>query len=212
MFIKRVILTAVVCTLTCAALPAAGVVVLYQASAVYSGFTPQGPGPWVTVQLDDGDGQGTVEMTLSAGDLPGSEFVSDWYLQLRSDLNPQNLVFSTPVKVGSFTAPTISLGHDQFKAGPMGSFDINLAFETAGSGGGSKRFTSGDSLSYTITGIPTLTANSFCETSSQGSQPMAAHVQAISPGNNSGWVTVPEPVSLSLLALGCVLGVRRRAA
>lgn len=212
MLARRIVIGVALCILACNKLPAAGVVIFYQASAVYSGFTPQGPAPWVTVKLDDGGGQGSVEMTLSATSLPGSEFISDFYLQLNPSLDPRNLVFSAPTKVGSFTAPTISLGHDKFKAGPMDGFDIELSFATSGSNGGSKRFSGGESVTYTIQGISTLTADSFHETGSCAGQPFAAHVQGITACGKSAWVTVPEPASLSLLVLACVATLRRRTA
>ena len=59
-----------------------------------------------------------------------------------------------------------------------------------------------------------LTANSFNFLSVPGGQgPFlnAAHVQGIGPNaNGSGWVTVPEPAAMGVLALSAAMLVRRR--
>ena len=188
-----------------------------QAEFEFSGATaPIGIPPWLTATFDDQDTPGSVIMTLIATNLTGGEFVSGWYFNLDPVLAPMDatdLIFSTPVITGSFTTPSISTGIDAFKADGDGKYDILLNFDTSGSI--STRFTSGDAISYTITGISSLTADSF-NTLSQpagghGPFPMAAHVQGIGPdGALSGWVTAPEPATVSFLALGSLLLLRRR--
>jgi hypothetical protein len=75
------------------------------------------------------------------------------------------------------------------------------------------RFGRGDCVQHRITGIPSLTCQSFDFDSypagGRGPYRKAAHVQGISVSPNSGWVTVPEPASMALLSL-MGMGMRRR--
>ncbi|HSW46545.1 MAG TPA: PEP-CTERM sorting domain-containing protein [Phycisphaerae bacterium] len=180
----------------------------------FSGGTPpSGSPPWLTATFDDGGGSGLVVMTLIATNLTGDEFVSGWYLNLSPTLSPASLIFSAPTKVGSFTTPGISKGVNQFKADGDGKYDILFSFAT--SGGASSRFTSGDSIRYTVTGIASLTENDFDVLSfpagGHGPFTMAAHVQGIGPGGAlSGWVATPEPMTSALLILGSLGFLRRR--
>ena len=192
-------------------------VLTFEANTEFSGATaPSGTAPWLTATFDDNNTIGSVRMTLWANNLTDTEFVSLMYFNLDPVLDPMELFFSDMTKVGNFANPTISLGVDLFKADGDGFFDILIAFAIGG--GKNNRFTDGDSVSFTITGIPTLTAESFNFMSAPGDSdigpfPMAAHVQGTGPyGEESGWVTVPEPMSLSLMGIGMLALTRRRRA
>ena len=202
---------AVVCALAGSARAA---IVTYDLDIEYSGATPPaGTGPWLRATFDDGGGSGSVTMTLTSLNLVSQEFVRFWHFNLDPSLNATNLAFSAPLKVGSFADPVINRGTNAFQAAGDGLYDIQVMFDNAPP---SDRFGAGESVSYTITGIPSLTASSFhflsAPAGGNGPYFTAAHVQGIAPnGNNSGWITQsPEPASIGALAVGALALMRRR--
>lgn len=199
--------------------PAQAAILTFPASIEFSGATPpSGPLPWVTVVFDDQGGSGSVLMSLTATNLTAGEFITSLQLNLDPLLDPTNLVFSLEAASGAFEAPAINLGANAFKADGDGKYDIQFVFATSGGGAPSTdRFEGGESISYTVTGIPSLTAQSFNAPSApgggQGSYVMAVHVQGIGEdGSLSGWVApppLPEPSMLSLVVLASLALLRR---
>jgi hypothetical protein len=187
------------------AAPARAAVITFDLNTEFSGATPPaGAAPWLRATFDDGGGSGSVTMTLTALNLINQEFTFNWFFNLDPALNPNSLVFSAPAKVGAFADPAIATGVNAFQADGDGLYDIRLEFDNAPP---ANRFGPGDAVTYTITGIPTLTANSFnflsAPAGGSGPFPTAAHVGGIGgSGDLSGWVTVPEPVTLGVLMLG----------
>lgn len=187
-------------------------VLSFDYSFEYTGAqTPTGPAPWLRATFDDEGTAGSVNFTLQALNLTGGEFVSRAFFNLDPALNANDLVFTPSAgTTGTFNLPAIQTGSDSVIAGGGARFDIQFSFAM---GPPQDRFGAGDSVSYAITGIPTLTANSFDFLSvggGQGSLPTSAHVQGIS-GDGSGWVTIPEPAALGLLAIAGVALLRRRS-
>lgn len=172
------------------ALPSLADTVTYNFGSVSSGTTPAGSPPWVQVSFtDNGLPANTVQLTVDAANLSGSEFLSCLYFNLNPSLNASSLSFSQSGSTGSFTGPTVKTGDNGFKAGPDGKFDIFLGFATTGDA--SSRFTDGDSLTFTITGITGLTADDFDTLSTYaggaGQYASAGHIQSIGDGG-SGWI------------------------
>ena len=195
------------------------VVILDEAYIEFSGATaPEGTPPWLTDTFNDYDTAGSVDLILEATNLIDSEFVFEWLFNIdpafeQTDLDDLDFTQKESSKIGEFTDPTITATVNEFLANGDGYFDIEFKFDN--SDGAAKRFGVGDGVTYTIEGIPTLTASSFYflsyEDGSQGEFRMAAHVGGIGPsGNYSGWVSVPEPGTLALLALGGLPAIRRR--
>jgi hypothetical protein len=186
--------------------------VTFEMNIEYTGaFPPTGAAPWLTATFDDGGSAGSVELTLEATNLTNPEFVFQWLFNLAPALDPNDLVFSAPTRAGQFIDPAINLGVDSFQAAGDGYFDIQFAFNHTN--GPSNKFGAGDAATYTITGIASLTADSFDLLSAPGGGhgpfPTAAHVGGINDAN-SGWVSVPEPSALSLSAFGALALLRRR--
>jgi len=191
-----------------------------------SGTPPAGAAPWLQAVFSDAGGD-TVQLTLRTLNLTGSEFVSGWYFNLNPAFSTANLSINQSGMGGAFDAPTISLGTDAFKADGDGKYDILFSFGTAGDD--TQRFTSGDSITFTLTGIAGLQASDFnfmsAPAGGHGPYVAAAHVQSID-GAYSGWldpstttdsgdVKVPDGyLTIVLLGMGClaVETFRRRLA
>ena len=190
-------------------------VVSYALDIEFSGGSlPAGAGPWLKATFDDAGTPGSVELTLEALGLVADEFVSTWCFNLDSSLDPKDLTCSDPLKIGLFDDPKINLDADGWNVAGSGRYDIEMAFATSNPGSSAERFGVGESASFTITGIATLTASSFDLTSTggdNGAHPVAAHVQSIN-GGNGGWSTTPEPATLGLLTIGSLVMLRRRRA
>ena len=186
----------------------------FELSFEFSGATPpEGMAPWLTATFDDHDTPGSVDLTLETTNLTDNEFVFEWLFNLDPELDVSALVLSEPVKAGEFADPTIDLGMDSFPGDGGGYFDIRIDFDN--SNGPSTRFGVGDAAEYTITGISTLTAESFDFLSAphggHGTHATAAHIGGIGPDDgDSGWISVPEPATLGALALGGLALLCRR--
>src|SRR5262249_42451532 len=130
-----------------------------------SGLPIPPSGLWGDASFDDSGFRGSVTLILSFDSFPLSgENMTEWDLNLDPAFNPANLMFSAPVKTGTFDDPIISLQSNQFAAGGAGNFDIRFAFSNVVG----HRFEIGDEVKYTITGIPTLSARSFATRAPSG--------------------------------------------
>jgi hypothetical protein len=206
---------------------ARGSIITFDLMEEYSGATPPAgtvPPPWLTVTIDDEADvmDGIVMLTLAATNLTAEEGVSDekvkeWLLNLDPNFNAENLEFSKVSTTGTFTDPVINKGTNVYQAAGDGMYDIQFAFDF--SGNETQVFGPNESIQYTVTLLSggTLEAESFNvpATPAGGHGPFltAAHVQGIGEdGEDSGWVTTPEPATLVLLGLGGVglLLTRRR--
>ncbi|HEY4760644.1 MAG TPA: PEP-CTERM sorting domain-containing protein [Thermoguttaceae bacterium] len=192
--------------LSCIKSSKAEIITFYPVQVVGAGTTPTGQPPWITATFDDHDVQGSVTLTLACVNLSDDKYVNDWLFNLDPSLNPSKLKFTSQVKTGSFTTPTIWSGANSF------AFDgenYDIYFRLSSSEGHSKRFDVNDSLQLTISGIAALTAKSF-NFNSQGKHtggmpPTAteAYIKGIGLCRHDGnWIATPEPSSLLLAACG----------
>lgn len=208
--------TAAACALIA---PGAGASVLtFGYSVEYAGGTPPvGAAPWVVATFDDNGSAGAVRLTVTSR-LADGEFLDRILFNLDPALDPAALSIRPESATGTFSAAYVLTGKDDLQAAGNSLFDVKLMFET---GPGPGRFDGADSATYTITGIPTLTADSFAFRSVGGSISdllTATHVLGMTPGiqiqtvtpTPGGWVTVPEPTSAVLGLCAAVLLCRRR--
>ena len=178
---------------------------------------PYGSAPWVTVDFDDGDTPGTVDMRISANLQHSVEFVGSLYLNSNTPLD--NYDFSSPVSSGGFTFPEISpeiyTTPNSQKADGDGWYDFKFEFSTSDG----NTFNNTEWLEYTITATG-LTADSFnlfsTEGGGEGIYLAAAHIQdADGIEDNGTWVgAVPIPASVLLLGSGLIglAGFKRKIA
>ena len=182
----------------------------------YAGDVSPSTLPWLVATFDDGGTPGSVSLLLDNCNLVGSEFVGVALFNLDPTLSPGDLSFGSPIKTGLFDDPVIGLGANAFSAGGGGVFDIELDFAQSNADQSAHRFGAGESLTIEITG-PSLTASSFDVVSATQNGDLtllaAAHVQSLEGhGDGSGWMTVPEPSTFLLTAVGLLglIGFARR--
>jgi hypothetical protein len=188
---------------------------VFEYEVEFSGGTaPQGTSPWLTATFDDNTGNAnSVLLTMSAGNLEGTEFVNDWYFNFDAALDPTFLTFNF-VSGTAFAADNELTGINSFQANGDGNYDILFDYTESTTG---DRFTSGETATYEITytlGAIAVTSFDFFsyEVGGQGSYLAAAKVQGINGDDDlSGFVgVVPEPVSSTLFLVGAAtLGFRR---
>jgi len=192
----------------------AEIITFYPVQVVGGETAPAGQPPWISATFNDHDEQGSVTLTLACLNLTGDEYVSRWLFNLDPALNPKKLKFTSLLKTGSFTTPTIWTGANSFAVDGE-YFDILFLFSNAD--GHSKRFDTDNSWKVKISGISTLTAQSFNFNSQgtpcYGSFPTTteAYIRGIGRcRNDDSWIAIPEPSSFvpalcGLLGMACYL-------
>ncbi|MBI5100000.1 MAG: hypothetical protein HZB30_12275 [Nitrospirae bacterium] len=190
----------------------AGTIIFPLDYEISGGTSPQGSAPWATATFVDA-GSNTVQLTMSATNLTGTEFITRWFFN--SSVDSTGLTFS-PVNITAISEPTINKASNYYKADGDGYFDIDFDFQTSA---GTGRFTGGETIVYNITGssINATTFNliSAPDGAGNGLYNSVAKVQGINGSDGtSGWIAnttvVPEPVSSTLFIVGgLVLGFRR---
>ncbi|HEY5753839.1 MAG TPA: PEP-CTERM sorting domain-containing protein [Chthoniobacterales bacterium] len=182
-----------------------------------NGTLPVGGGlsePFLKYTIADsattGGPAGSVDLTFNVSNLSSTEYVDDWFFNLAPEGGPLPLGLNiAPLSSsGTFTTPIISFTTARGQIANAGyEFDVELDFETSGSGGGVQRFNQGDQFVLRITATNALSISDFLYTDAGNPNiPVftLAKVNGIPP-NNSGEVTfVPEPSSLVLFGSGLV--------
>jgi len=181
---------------------------------------PAGTAPWVTATFDDAvAGVDGVQLTITAVNLTGSEFISEFSFNFNPELNAA-LFLPTATTLGSQDDwNSIGAGNNAFKADGDGFFDFLVDFPPP-PGVFANKFSAGEIFILNILNIPgsDLSVDDFNFASVNGPVGKtgfyaAAHIQGIGPdGEDSGWIApgvsggptgeVPEPASLLLLGIG----------
>src|SRR5262245_33525345 len=71
-------------------------IITFNINSTFSGDSPVASAPWIKIQLNDHGGTGSVDLSISAIGLTGTESLSELCLNLDPSLDPTNLVFSAP--------------------------------------------------------------------------------------------------------------------
>jgi hypothetical protein len=188
--------------------------VTFDLNMVVTGDTPVGDDPWARVTIED-IGANMVRITgYNLTDEEDGQFITDFFLNIDPFVN--DLVASNFVNGAKFNPDdTAYFGEDSF--GTAGyNFDLRFSFDTTNSGGGEFRLNPGQSAGFDLTGTGLSSASFLAFAGKTGEQEFnlyaLAHVQGI-PGDGEGSSkigAVPEPATMSVLALGAAALLRRR--
>lgn len=181
------------------------------ANSVQFNFGPVGAPSMTAVFADAGPNQ--VQLTIDAVALNANNTLNTLCFNFNPGLDAKDLTFTQTGSVGGVSGAVTS-GNDCFKVGGgSGKFDIDFVFGAD--------FKTGDSVTYSISGIPHLSVNDFLflETPSAGRVPgyAAGSIQELSglvivqgsPEGN-GVPDVSSTFGLLVLALGAVVFLARR--
>jgi hypothetical protein len=163
--------------------------------AYTSDATPNSTPPWLTFTFRDAAdcspgpcAPNTVQLLMASSLESSSEFFTQTNFNSSSPLT--NVAFTNGT--GAFAPPTIGqYSSNAYNAGASQDFDVQVAFETSGMGGGALRFNAFDTALFTITGAG-ITANTF-NVGTPNNPPLwaSAHLQGITGTGNcngSAWV------------------------
>lgn len=180
----------------------------FDLGVVYTGATPGGTPPYITVKIVD---VGTNKVNLRVDHNSGSsagQFVSNVYLNLSPFFS--SFAISNEINANKRNG-AFSLSNNGVNGGAGNTWDMGIGFVTSNSSGGVNRLRPGEfwSADLTATGLSAAAFNAI----NNQNRYAGAHVQGIN-GNNSGHVAsmtpVPEPATISALALGVLAMIRKR--
>lgn len=179
---------------------------VFNLDTIYTGATPGGSPPWVTVTITDiGVDMVNLRVDHNASSAAG-QFVSNLYLNLDPFIG--SMTISNEVNANKRDG-AIALSLNGINGAAGNQFDMGISFETSNAGGGVNRLKPGEFWSADLTAVGLSSAN-FNAVNNNGLY-NGAHMQGIAGGLSGHITTVPEPGSIAALGLGALALLRRRA-
>lgn len=172
---------------------------------IYSGPTPSGSAPWVTVTITDvAPNKVNLKIDHNASSSAG-QFVSAVYLNIDPFVGAVTL--SNEVNANKRNG-NLDLALNGVHGASGNLFDLGVSFKTSNSGAGVNRLKPGEFWSADLTGTG-LHSALFNHVDNNGLY-VGAHMQGIQ-GGLSSHLTTPEPASMAAIGFG-ILGIlgRRR--
>lgn len=180
--------------------------ITFNLSNVYTGATPGGSAPWITVNITDvATDTVNIAVTHNATSAVG-QFVASLYLNLDPFISSATI--SNEVNANKRNG-AITFANNGVNGAAGNQFDMGISFVTSNSGGGVNRLKPNETWSADLTATG-LNAGNFTSLTNNG-LPIGAHIQGIVGTIGSGHVTtVPEPGTVAALGLGALVLLRRR--
>jgi hypothetical protein len=177
---------------------------VYEFTDSFGSVTPDGPAPWLTAVFDDGDTAGSVSLTLTVAATVTTADIKEVYFNLNPLLDATNLSFTATGGTGPFWV-SWSTGTNAYQADGDGIYDIFLQLPPP-PGSQAGRFGAGETLTFNITGIGSLTVADFNYLAEigGGAGPYYAAAKVIdTAGGGSDWIgVVPIPAAVWLFGSG----------
>lgn len=183
---------------------AASQALVFALGITYTGATPGGVAPWVTITITDvAANTVNVRVDHNATSL-APQFVRDVYLNLTPFVSP--ITISNEVNANKRAGFSIANNAINGAAGNL--YDMNISFTSSNSNGGANRLNSGEFWSADLTGTGLSSAN-FNAVTNNGLF-AGAHVQGIAGGQSGHVTVVPEPATMAALGIGVAALIRRK--
>jgi hypothetical protein len=182
--------------------PLASASVTIELDQAYTGDTPAGTAPWLTLFFEN-IALDTVRLTVTANLQDADEFISNVYFNY-AGADPTDLSFAFVSGVNA----SVAAGLDAFTAAGNGNYDILIPYDFAPP---PVRFNGSDQSVFDITGVGIDETDFNVLAVGNKIFTAAAHVQGTAGRFGSGHIApseiIPEPASLAIWGCIALMGI-----